>query len=166
MLTENLRKCELSIAYLHTICAKCGFTLSEPRIDNDSVDVFVNANGKISDESILHSPMIHVQLKATTDWELKGDSISFFLKEKNYEDLRANCVVPKLLIILCLPESESDWVSHSPDELILRKCAYWTSLKGFPKSTTVSGGATVYLKEMFTPDLLIDTLLKISKDEW
>jgi hypothetical protein len=165
MLTESLRKCELSIAYLHTVCAKCGFAISEPRIDNDSVDVMITVNGKIHPDSIRYSPMVHVQLKATTDWEMKNGKFSYFLKLKNYEDLTAYCAVPKILIVLCLPKNEEEWVHHSVDHLILRKCAYWLSLKGAPPTTNESG-ETVHLQDVFTPDVLKDILIKISKEEW
>src|SRR4051812_40158821 len=38
---------------------------------------------------------------------------------------------PRLLVLLALPEKEQDWVMQSVEQLIVRRCAYGTSLAGF-----------------------------------
>jgi hypothetical protein len=165
MLTENLRKSEISVAYLHSIAAKCGFEFSEPRIDNDSADVLLSANGKLSIDSTLTSSKIEIQLKATVNWVIKEGKISFSLTKKNYDDLRAKTVVAKILVLLCLPKTEEEWISHSIEQLTIRKCAYWISLKDYPERDNESN-VTVHLEELFSPETLKDLLLKISKEEW
>jgi hypothetical protein len=165
MLTENLIKCELSIAYLHTIATKLGFELERNVIDNDSVDVTVSANGeKLDPESILHSPKLDIQLKATTNWELKDGKIYFDLSPKNLLDLTRNCAVPKILVVLCLPKESDNWISISVEEIIIRKCAYWINIKGQP--IVEGSGKRVYLQELLTPQSLYDILVKISKQAW
>ena len=47
-----------------------------------------------------------------------------------------NC--PRLLVLLVLPEDEADWLSQSPEQLILRRCAYWHSLVGSAPTTATS----------------------------
>jgi len=32
---------------------------------------------------------------------------------------------PYILILLCLPKDREEWLSISPEEIILRKCCYW-----------------------------------------
>jgi hypothetical protein len=166
MLTGNLQESELSIAYVHALAVKCNFEFGIPRIDNDSVDVYISANGKLSADSTIHSPKIDIQLKATTNWVLDSDGkIAYDLKIKNYNDLRSNCLVPKILVLLCLPKNRDEWISHSENELILRKCAYWISLKG-SGDTLNESTVRIHLTELFTDNTLIDALTKISKEEW
>jgi hypothetical protein len=59
------------------------------------------------------------------------ETITYDLDVKAYDDLRAgddNC--PRLLVVLVMPEEEADWLAQSPQELALRRCAYWLSLEG------------------------------------
>jgi hypothetical protein len=37
-----------------------------------------------------------------------------------------------------MPGDEALWLTQSPDELVLRHCAYWISLKGYPSSPSTS----------------------------
>jgi hypothetical protein len=58
-------------------------------------------------------------------------------------------------------------LNHSEDELALRKCAYWQSLRGAP--TTGNGsGATVYLPkvQMFTPQALTEIATRLSRRDF
>ncbi len=59
--------------------------------------------------------------------------------------------VPKILIVILLPENPQEWVNHSEAELCLRKCGYWLSLKGKPQTRNVES-VTVYLprQQIFT----------------
>ena len=107
---------ELSIAYVHAVAAKAGLATEFTRVDVDSVDLTIGGKGKLSKDSVLHSPKIDIQLKATINKNVNGDgSISFNLPLKNYDDLRANCLVPKILVVLFLPKDENRWLSHSID---------------------------------------------------
>ena len=165
MLTENLRKSELSIAYLHCLAIKKGFELEHTRIDNDSVDATICANGKITPEAILSSPKVDIQLKATSNWVVENGSIKFKLPLKNYNDLRSNCAVNKILVVLCLPDNEDEWIKYTPDEIVIKKCAYWLNLKGMAE-TENENNVTVTLSELFDSHILHDTLLKIANQEW
>jgi hypothetical protein len=41
-------------------------------------------------------------------------------------------------VVLVLPEDEDLWLSQSHEELILRRCAYWLSLRGAEPTTARS----------------------------
>ena len=43
-----------------------------------------------------------------------------------------------------LPDDQSQWLNQSEDELCLRRCGYWLSLRGEPE-TTNTDSVTVYL---------------------
>jgi len=138
-MTENLRKEQLSLAYARTIAGLAGFNLSIPEVDNDSVDIQVQASGDFHSSS----PRLDIQLKATADpAAVRPDSVSWRLKQKNYDDLRRRTMVPRVLVVMVLPAGMADWYGQSEDELSVRKAAYWLSLVGAPgvdhDTTTVS----------------------------
>ena len=49
---------------------------------------------------------------------------------KNYNDLRIFTQTPRLLVVLELPQDESQWMTVTAEELVLRRRAYWLSLQG------------------------------------
>jgi hypothetical protein len=67
------------------------------------------------------------------------------LKRKNYDDLRlVDPIVPRILVVVLVPMSESEWLRQTEHELSLRRCAYWTSLRGM-EATTNRGKITIRL---------------------
>lgn len=167
MLTKNHIESELSIAYVQAVSARAGFATEFTRVDLDSVDVTVCGKGKLSPDSILHSPKIDIQLKATKNKNVNGDgSISFNLPLKNYNDLRANCLVPRILVVLFLPDDENLWLSHTISHLMMRECASWMSIKGFADSDNF-GHQTVRIPStnIFSPESIFELLNKVSKEE-
>lgn len=125
LLSTTDREEAFSRAYVAALAAAAGYTTSQPDFDRDSIDVTICAGGNVR-------PQINAQLKATINLrEVEGD-YRFTLSMKNYDDLRRPTLVPRILIVLHLPRDEPDWLTISPDELILRRCAYWASLRGLP----------------------------------
>lgn len=128
---ENTRKERLSLAYIHAVAARAGFQVLEPKVDFDSVDgILRSTTGK--------RPQIEFQAQCTSQDLLKADHLAYPLKLKNYEELRAERVNPIILIVVLLPEQEADWLSHSEDELVMRRCGYWLSLYGEPAVSNTS----------------------------
>ena len=67
------------------------------------------------------------------------------IKLKNYNELRKpNTLIPKILVVVLIPDDLSEWVNQSETELCLRRCAYWLSLKGQPE-TRNTDSVTIYL---------------------
>lgn len=137
MMEIGQRKARLSLAYIEAVAARAGYQVSEPRIDDDSVDgLLMGREGR--------RPRIEFQAKATARDVVGPEHISFPLKIKNYNDLRAETIVPRLLIVLAMPDDEQLWLKHSEQELALRHCCYWTSLLGAP-ATENGDSVTVHL---------------------
>ena len=88
-LTVNDAKEELSVAYVHAIAAHRRLYAQVVGKDRDSIDVEVRAIGLLASDSVLKSPHLGLQLKATTNVDASGDSFSFALSLKNYDDLRS-----------------------------------------------------------------------------
>ncbi len=52
-----------------------------------------------------------------------------------YHYLRtAETFCPRILVVLVMPADEAEWLNQSPDELAIRHCAYWLSLRGYAET--------------------------------
>ena len=79
---------------------------------------------------------LDIQAKSTTRAGGTNDVIQYDLDRHSYDVLRfLTTGNPRILVVLCLPIDESRWCSQSEEELILRHCAYWLSLRGRPPTT-------------------------------
>jgi hypothetical protein len=136
--TENEQKQQLSVAYVHAVAARAGFTCQVQNVDDDSVDVQIGAKGYVHDRSVICSPRIEVQLKATSSLNLKPNYLSFPLRLKNYQELRAMTLIPRLLVVFVLPKNASEWMETSEECMISRRCAYWASLLGMSETRNTS----------------------------
>lgn len=90
----------------------------------------------------IRSPKLDLQLKCHSSAPLTAQTLSYPLKIKNYDDLRDESVmVPRILVVVIIPEQVAQWTNHSESELALRRCGYWLSIRGQPpaaNTTTVS----------------------------
>ena len=129
MMDLNLRKEQFSRAYVHAIASAAGFGVSVPTVDEDSVDLQIG--GRILDGLLPLRPRIDVQMKCTAEEIRRDDQLIYPLRAKNYNQLNAtNVLVPRLLVVVLVPESEDEWLLHSEHELIMRRCGYWIALTG------------------------------------
>lgn len=145
-----------SLAYTSAVAAKARYVIALMNYDRDSVDIQFSAGGE-------YRPKIDAQLKATKNLgvpNLNGE-FSFHLKSKNYDDLRIACQTPRILIVLDLPDDPETWMEVSPEELRIRKRAYWVNLRGLPE-TSNSSGKTIYIpeKNVFDPHQLVELMEK------
>jgi len=166
MLTDNDIREQLSYAYVHAVASRVGFGCDCPKMDRDSVDATLSARGRLTPESVLLSPKIDVQLKATACPSLQDDSFSFRLKMKNYDDLRVESThLPRLLVVLTLPEDAGQWLKHTEDALILRRCAYWHNLKGAPASNGKTQTVRISRYNLFSPEALRFLMIRVSQQK-
>jgi hypothetical protein len=133
------QKEQLSNVYLQAVTTVAGYSLYRPSVDDDSVDWGIAAKGVMGR---IRAPRLELQLKSTSRDLLDDKYLRYPLKLKNYEDLRLlDFAIPRILIVLVLPENLADWLQQSEEELCLRYCAYWVSLRGMPETpntTTVT----------------------------
>jgi hypothetical protein len=124
LVTSTNREEALSRAYVAAITAGAGYQVAKADFDFDGVDLTIQAGGLVR-------PRLDIQLKATINLGAPAEGVFRYpLKRRNYDLLREATMVPRILVVLDLPTNETDWLDVTPDELIMRKCAYWTSLLG------------------------------------
>jgi hypothetical protein len=167
MLTRNLIEAELSLAYLQAVAAIVSFSVDVPHQDLDSIDAVISGKGRIAPDSLAISPRIELQLKASINIQPNNNGeIPFDLSIKNFDDLRAGTMLPRLLVIMVLPKEQSEWLIHSSDKLILQRCCYYLNLRGLPESFNRSHQRVyVPILNELTPSALKMLMMKASKFE-
>lgn len=127
VMIDNQRKAELSFVYLSGLCAMAGYTCQRgPIPDEDSIDATVRTRGS-------NRPVFDVQLKATSSPTWSADGLHFRLKRKNYDDLRDQRTVSAILVVFELPANAQEWMECNAEQLIMRRCAWWEWLSGYPE---------------------------------
>jgi hypothetical protein len=131
-LHSQSRKELCSLAYITALAATAQCEIASVHFDIDSLDALVVPRGG-------KRLAFGVQMKATSKDCLTVDNLTFDLPIKNYNDLRlGESAAPCLLVVVHLPQSEPDWISHGQDSLILRNNAYYKNLLGHPDTANTS----------------------------
>jgi hypothetical protein len=129
MITKQDRMEDLSAAYVRAVVARAGLLFTKFERDC-GVDGFIS-NARITrNRKRRHSgPQLQVQLKSTTRWSLKNNSIIYDLEVKTYNDLvydkNASYLTSLYLVLFCMPAEEGQWCSVDSEALVLRHCCYW-----------------------------------------
>ena len=125
----------LSFSYLHAVVSKAGggCVQTGKTEDDMGIDAKISFKGEFSRKPLYSAFNIDVQLKSSRQKLAESDeNISYSLKKKQYDKYTSRSSHESILVLFCLPDAPELWLAHSEEELILRKCAYWTSLKGAP----------------------------------
>ena len=158
-LSENDQKEAFSYAYLHALAAECGYSCQEgPRPDSDSIDATIRAKGGMRAQ-------IDVQLKATAVAVAKDGDLRFRLRRKNYNDLCAPRLTPLVLVVLELPREREEWLSWSPEELILRRRAWWLVLEGATAIESETKTVVLPDSQLLSPDELRGIIDRAAKGD-
>jgi hypothetical protein len=164
VLPRNLRQEALSRAYARAVAAQAGVAVCEPECDfgiDMTLRSLVVRDGRRRDVG----PHIDLQLKSTTRANLVDTHLNYDLPVLNYDDLReADPPTSRLLVVLLLPDDESQWLSQSPEELTLRHCAYWMSLVGLPPTASRSTvRVSIPLANIFSPEAVRDMMQQMTE---
>src|ERR1700719_251740 len=141
-MTIDDQKQQFSFAYVRAVAAAGQIAVSEPAVDDDSIDLLFQQKGG---GGAIRSPRLEAQVKCTESASVHAEHVAYPLKLKNYEELRSEDVlVPRILIVVMVPADLKDWLAHSEEELAMRRCGYWLSLVGL-RDTTSTTTVTVHL---------------------
>jgi len=169
-MTQQDIEAELSYAYLHAVASRAGVACQycSRTFDSAGVDAELLAVQDFGPDA-LTDIAIHVQMKATvaTPSEREGQLAYFIDGIDAYNKLRAETVaVPRLLVVLFLPENAEEWLAHTEDQLVLKRCAYWVSLRGAPETANTTG-QTVHLPrgQGFSPEALTALMGRMARRE-
>ena len=163
-MTINDQKQQFSFAYARAVAAVARVAVDQPSLDDDSVDLSFRQRGG---GGIMRSPQLDAQVKCTEVANIQANHIAYPLKLKNYDELRpTDLLVPRILIVVTVPDDLVEWLNHSEQELAMRKCGYWVSLRGMA-ATANQANVTVHLPRVnqFTGAQLMQIMQRIGNGQ-
>ncbi len=165
-MTPKQQREELHKAYVAAVAARAGCKLGHWSQDSGCLDVSIgthlNLGGKVA------APKLDLQLrsssKATHD---QGEFIAWSLARQHHDILRRPNHTPHLLVTLMLPPNEDEWLTQTPEQLIMRRCAHWVHLLGQPEIPTGRDSTTVHIpkSQVFSPDAILWLLERVGREE-
>jgi hypothetical protein len=130
MLPRNQRQEALSRAYVRAIAAQAGVICGD-MVQDFGTDMFLRGVQQIDQEYFDNGPQVDLQLKSSTRAEVRENRVLHDLEVRSYNWCRQDAVTkPRFLLLLVLPDDEWQWLTQSVEELILRRCVFWLSLRG------------------------------------
>lgn len=169
-MTPQEIEAELSYAYLHAVASRAGVRCEQTgrSFDHTGIDAHLHATGDFGPAAKYQELALDVQLKATIlPPSTRAGRLSYFLDDiGTYNRLGLMTVIPdRLLVVLFLPTDAQEWLRHTREQLVLKRCAYWVSLRGAPESENHSG-QTVYppSEQSFSPEGLREVFRRLAAE--
>jgi hypothetical protein len=153
----NDTKERLSLAFLRAVAARCRCIVKpEEGGDYGSIDAWVSS---------IEQPrrLLWVQLKSTSDpLPIAGGEVAYDLPINNYNHLRSTeTPVVQLLLIHQLPPEPGRWLSVTEEQLLFRRCTWWTDLYGQPATTNTAGvRIKIPTSRLLDPSSLLEVMHK------
>jgi hypothetical protein len=122
---------DLSRAYVRAVAARAGVLCDEPRQDY-GLGLFIRTVDTRDRRYFDSGYQIDLQLKSTTRAQVRDEVVVHDLEVRAYDLLRRSTPIPALLVLLVLPDEPARWLEQTEEQLLLRCCAYWLSLRGAP----------------------------------
>lgn len=165
-ITREHRQESLSVGYVHCVAAMAGWTWSVRNLDYGA-DVTLHHIIRKNHYLLESGTFLDLQLKSTTTATAARGDISFDLPVSNYEWLRQPTVqFRRLLVVLILPQDETEWLTLTEQALTVRHAMYWMSLEGRPAT---SNKRTIRIQipreNLFSPGFL-NQLQRVEDDQW
>jgi len=135
MLPRNHRQEALSRAYVRAVAGHAGLLCND--FDEDfGIDMCLREVDELGRRYFDSGDQLDLQVRSTTRAAETAAGIAYDIDVRTYDLLRRErpqC--PRILVLLVLPVDEAEWLSHSVESLVLRRCAYWHSLRGAEATT-------------------------------
>ena len=133
-MTLPIQKIEesISVSYFSAIVANAGASADIVSLDF-GVDIAVRKIGSLNNKKIDLGVSFDCQLKATINWDIRGNEIIYDLDSIAYNKIiyrNENSSTPCVLILMCLPHNKSHWLKTSERALTIKRCCYYHVLNG------------------------------------
>lgn len=143
-MTVDDQKEHFSYAYARAVAARAAVSVATPEVDDDSIDLILSQQAT---GTAFRSPRLEIQVKCAQQGAVtvSATDIHYPLKLKNYEELRPdNVLVPRILLVVLVPDDLDEWLNWTREEMALRRAGYWLSLRAMP-ATANTTNVTVHV---------------------
>lgn len=166
-MSKPLTKIEetLSIAYATAVIGIAGHSLtiiSEDYGTDISIRRIDNFNNMIIDLG----PIFECQLKSTVNWQEEKEHIVYDMEAAAFNRLiyqHQNASSPVILVLLCLPKNEIEWLAINIDELKLRKCCFYKIMDDDFTTNSDSIRIRIPKKNVFNPENVSKLVSEVGK---
>ncbi len=143
---------KVSTAYIRAIAAQAGLNIKTSEWDN-GIDLEIGSHPAVIDGFKMQNLWISMQLKATSNWEIRQDRIAFFLQKHNYDMLRQPSITRQYLILYTMPSSKcrANWLIHQQDHTQFMGKTYFLDLLDQPEITPNKRGIPRTGKTVYIP---------------
>lgn len=156
----------LSKAYIHAIAGIAGVNFRSADVYDYGVDGSFRPVQIINSRRIESGVSVDFQLKSSTNWDDDGKNIGYDLEAKTYNDLvRRDRAMPLILILLCLPKNQDEWLCWGENCLVMKRMCYWTVLDGDPTENLYSKKISIPKHQLFTPEALTEIIALVKSGE-
>ena len=171
MITTKHTQEQLSRAYAVAVAGVAGVNISVSENDYGvdgtfrSVTIVEDVSGKIERNESGYA--VDFQLKSSVNCVETEADIRYDCKAKAYNKIvnqnGLTGTTPCLLLVLCLPKSQNDWLTTTEKNLTVGGGCYWFYLTGVP--TKKQKRLILPRTNLFTPDALQDIMERIQKGQ-
>src|SRR5258708_4926643 len=131
-MTRNHRQEALCRACIQAVAGQWGMTYATPFPDYGT-DLVLGEIEIVGNSLVESGNRVDVQAKSTALPQQASELIPFDLDIRTFNWLRATRHGnPRILVVLVLPEDESQWLTQTSEEFVVRHCVYWLSVAGMP----------------------------------
>lgn len=156
-----------SEAYVRALAAAEGLSVVREEDDVDGIDLTSVARGLVEHDGrrgARRSPRLAIQLKCSHRHRPVDGALQHDLPVKNYDELRyRGHAQQRVLVVVCVPTDWEQRLTWSPEALVLRHAAFWTSLVGQPP-TQNRRTCRVVLRNPLCPGELTRMLFVIAQE--
>lgn len=167
-LTSQHRQEALSRVYVRAVAASAGANIAVPEHDygiDFTLSEVVERNDK-KNVRYVQTNDVNLQLKCSSRLEFDEGIITYDLESKSYNDLVMETVSPLILVVVDFPEKEAEGIVFSEDCLVMRKCAYYVSLRGKPPTDNVSTKRIeIPVNQIFDPESLKEIFRRVREGQ-
>jgi hypothetical protein len=163
MMTRGHRQEALCRAYVQAVAALAGLATSTPSPDY-GVDLSLRSIEQYENGYQDARVQLDLQLRSTTRANVSEIAVTYDLDVRTYNFLRELSQIRCPLVVLVLPDDETQWLSQTVDELIVRHCAFWHSLRGAAgTAATSSVRVTIPRDRVFSAQAVWSILNRLSQ---
>jgi hypothetical protein len=129
------------------VAAVAGFSVDRLDLDFDRIELQITAG---HGQGSVSFPELKLQLKCTSRDVIDGDRMRFPLKVKNYNDLRRNVLIPRILVVVLVIDIEifREKAMQGLVQVMLTHVTVADNLLALLRNHVRGSGCRVYMSDM------------------